>query len=114
MGPKIKIMHFIHQVKCKLKIDDKPESKSEFGGGDVKKLRNSKLRKRAVSCWECGKTYSKHQYVIDHNRTVHLNSVMNYSCKVCGQTFGWKVNILKHIKKSHPEKKTIDMIDVLF
>ena len=70
--------------------------------------------KKAFECEECDKSYSKRQYVRDHMLTVHRKSQVNYSCRVCGQGCGWRVTLLKHIKKCHPEKNSSKMIDILY
>jgi len=137
LGPKIKILNFISHIKRHIEVDyDFSESKlkaketqktplidrqmkTEIGCGDVahnddhKAVKETKTYK-SYKCRECDKTYSKVQYVRDHEMTVHYNSGYNYSCRVCGHAFGWRVAILKHIKRYHPEKKSSEMIVTLF
>ncbi|XP_054166148.1 zinc finger protein 283-like [Oppia nitens] len=80
----------------------------------IKKTQIRSTIRKKYECLECSKSYSKMQYVRDHLKTVHHNCRLNYSCRVCGQTFGWRVTVLKHIKRSHPEKDdTIAMIEEL-
>ncbi|CAG2100907.1 unnamed protein product [Medioppia subpectinata] len=145
LGPKIKILNFISNIKRHIEVDyDLNESKlmpketiqssmtsiqtkNERGSGDVPEANDSKPESeghkpvkspktsRSHKCRECDKTYSKVQYVRDHEMTVHYNSGPNYSCRVCGQTFGWRVTILNHIKKYHPEHRcTTQMVVKLF
>ena len=50
-------------------------------------------------CNQCGKTYRESRAVLDHACSIHLNK-HRYKCEVCGLTFGYRQNYLKH-KKVH-------------
>ncbi|CAG2176843.1 unnamed protein product, partial [Oppiella nova] len=51
----------------------------------------------------CGKRFKHKSFIQTHKNIAHLN-IRPYECGDCGQTFGTKINVERHIKSRHIAK----------
>jgi KRAB domain-containing zinc finger protein len=57
-----------------------------------------------AKCEYCEKTFSKHSYIKDHIKVVHLKE-KQFLCTICDKFFGIRLTLEKHILSVHNEVK---------
>ena len=96
----------VSSLKRKLNETDINESSEEIENGanseirENSKKRKTKERQNVFSCAECGKTFSKKQYL---NR--HFTTHTKIKCNLCDLTFSRADSLKRHVRNKHDRKQ---------
>ena len=65
-------------------------------------MRHEAMHRGRHSCLQCQRTFPKREDLDTHVKVIHMG-VKEFSCQICNSDFGYKRNLVIHMKNVHPK-----------
>ena len=65
-------------------------------------MRHEAMHRGRHSCLQCQRTFPKKEDLDTHVKVIHMG-VKEFTCQICNSSFGYKRNLVIHMKNVHPK-----------